>query len=546
MDLSSLDPLRPADLSKTFSAARTCSHSGAMDLVKKPEWYHRHQAGPEAGSPFRCRTAEQQLYQRVQTGRWHQGCLGPGRSGSPPPDSSDSDSDVIFLVSSSEEPLLVAPFLQDSVDMLEPLSPAASSLDEGPRCYHPLSSPSPDSSYSEESSDSSLDVLLHRSRPVVLLSELGAVYQNRPESSLEASSEDSDVIQVEEEQAPPTEVRRSGRLRTSVPETPADVCGTSRKRLKRRAKKEEAGLYYESGDSEDVLQFVSRLSSSDTEAPPTSLPTGGRSPPRDGSETVRRGRSNRPTNRTEGGKTGGFTNQPSQNPKTGNRKPRRRRRKTRRLQVGPPAGGEPEVRLRHSGQKEQKKKKDVGFCPFVHVDTRTCVIVNFQEDEDSVRSRVGARPGPPSLPAFLPHSSCLQLCRCSSEGRQGALRCCLCGQTANAGGLGDLHGPYRPLGPSTGLRDHNGWAQGDAGPEPEVPPERWVHEDCGVWAAGVFLVRGRLYGLEEAARLAQDTVSRRVEDQLGKGRSYSGRSPVFASSRCAPCANRPGQLWDVS
>uniref|UniRef100_A0A8C9SHD1 Uncharacterized protein n=1 Tax=Scleropages formosus TaxID=113540 RepID=A0A8C9SHD1_SCLFO len=36
--------------------------------------------------------------------------------------------------------------------------------------------------------------------------------------------------------------------------------------------------------------------------------------------------------------------------------------------------------------------------------------------------------------------------------------------------------------------------------------EYWVHEDCGIWSAGVFLVKGKLYGLEEAVRLAQETV----------------------------------------
>uniref|UniRef100_A0A3B5L3S3 PHD-type domain-containing protein n=1 Tax=Xiphophorus couchianus TaxID=32473 RepID=A0A3B5L3S3_9TELE len=36
--------------------------------------------------------------------------------------------------------------------------------------------------------------------------------------------------------------------------------------------------------------------------------------------------------------------------------------------------------------------------------------------------------------------------------------------------------------------------------------ECWIHEDCGIWSAGVFLVRGKLYGLEEAAQIAQETI----------------------------------------
>ncbi|KAI1896606.1 hypothetical protein AGOR_G00096500 [Albula goreensis] len=44
---------------------------------------------------------------------------------------------------------------------------------------------------------------------------------------------------------------------------------------------------------------------------------------------------------------------------------------------------------------------------------------------------------------------------------------------------------------------------------PVVPldtSEYWVHEDCGIWSAGVFLVKGKLYGLEEAVWLAKETV----------------------------------------
>uniref|UniRef100_A0A8C7R6P7 Uncharacterized protein n=1 Tax=Oncorhynchus mykiss TaxID=8022 RepID=A0A8C7R6P7_ONCMY len=29
--------------------------------------------------------------------------------------------------------------------------------------------------------------------------------------------------------------------------------------------------------------------------------------------------------------------------------------------------------------------------------------------------------------------------------------------------------------------------------------EYWLHEDCSIWSAGVFLVKGRVYGLEEAS-----------------------------------------------
>ncbi|XP_043924069.1 uncharacterized protein LOC122799216 [Protopterus annectens] len=44
---------------------------------------------------------------------------------------------------------------------------------------------------------------------------------------------------------------------------------------------------------------------------------------------------------------------------------------------------------------------------------------------------------------------------------------------------------------------------------PVVPLESneyWVHEDCAVWCTGVYIVKGKLYGLAEAAKLAQETM----------------------------------------
>ncbi|OPJ87390.1 hypothetical protein AV530_000875 [Patagioenas fasciata monilis] len=34
--------------------------------------------------------------------------------------------------------------------------------------------------------------------------------------------------------------------------------------------------------------------------------------------------------------------------------------------------------------------------------------------------------------------------------------------------------------------------------------EHWLHEACAVWTAGVFLVAGKLYGLQEAVKAAAD------------------------------------------
>ncbi|XP_037134626.1 transcription factor 20 isoform X2 [Syngnathus acus] len=41
---------------------------------------------------------------------------------------------------------------------------------------------------------------------------------------------------------------------------------------------------------------------------------------------------------------------------------------------------------------------------------------------------------------------------------------------------------------------------------PMEPREYWLHEDCAIWSAGVFLVKGRVYGLEETVKVARQTM----------------------------------------
>ncbi|XP_061160858.1 transcription factor 20 [Syngnathus typhle] len=173
------------------------------------------------------------------------------------------------------------------------------------------------------------------------------------------------------------------------------------------------------------------------------------------------------------------------------------------------------------------------------------------------------------LSGTVPNTSCLRLGRASTQGqRRGALICCLCALSANAMDLGDLHGPYYPEGQrvsraktstlgsdlkerknddsdsdssscSVGGRGkkraaNQWWRKGlpptDDGPAaaaakrarsqmwpadvedwysapvlPMEPREYWLHEDCAIWSAGVFLVKGRVYGLEETVKVARQT-----------------------------------------
>ncbi|KAI9539750.1 hypothetical protein NQZ68_005834 [Dissostichus eleginoides] len=608
------------DLSKGFSVhPLSRGHTEAMDLGKKPEWYHRRlpSCSPEISSPYRsrasssynsqpglhCRNMEQGpealsnymnstlapgLYPNGNL--WHAGFSVPESSGG---EESDSGSDVIFLVSSAKEPLLCSSFLQDSMrHIVEPLSPAVSSLEEERGCYHlpqPLSSPSPDSSDSEESSDSSVDIPIHHARPVVLLSDLNTVYTHPAESLVDISSDDSDIIEVsvtsknkktvsckkslaretppqsEDEKAQPRRIRRSTRIRRSVSELSQYICSESprslsRYSLRRQAKNDVVGIYNESCDSDDMMEYEARFSSSDTEESASqenvsqrvsssseesdaASQTDRKSPQREQQprcKAINCKRKKPPaickTKKTRTKQTQKSTSATEQHEsKKIKQTVARRKKKVRSRPTGPCSlfsPREPEIKLKYANLKEKKLKKTSGnFCPFVHVQKRVCSVVNYPEEEATVRR--GQQQKASSLSGFVPHTSCFQLGRSGSEsGGEAALLCCLCGQTANATGLGDLHGPYHPTGPSllckteqkeegqlnasrssvnSSDNDCDGvksLLEGDNHSLPKVPlrvDEGWIHGDCGIWSTGVFLVGGKLYGLEEAAQLAQET-----------------------------------------
>ncbi|XP_014916071.1 retinoic acid-induced protein 1 isoform X1 [Poecilia latipinna] len=199
-----------------------------------------------------------------------------------------------------------------------------------------------------------------------------------------------------------------------------------------------------------------------------------------------------------------------------------------------------------------------------------CTIVNYPEDVKTEPKHQQQAHSSRFVSAVVPTTSCLYLGRLSTHGQhQRALVCCLCGRSANSIDLGDLHGPYYPEGyrPNTkapanvsGLKDDEEdssysdssssttrarrwaaplkqkgllgsrkWSSGrisspaakrarsDGGLAdaedwysppvlPVEPCEYWLHEDCGIWSAGVFLVRGKVYGLEEAVKVAQETM----------------------------------------
>lgn len=320
------------------------------------------------------------------------------------------------------------------------------------------------------------------------------------------------------------------------------------------------------------------------------------------------GRKTPPTTKRKGGSTP--------------RKRRRRRKQAPASNMFSPK--EPEIKLRYINFKEEKRQCGSvdSFSPFVHVERRPqqqqpslCTVINYPDEVSRAtqsRSRQSTQPGGFASTA-VPSTSCLQLGRMAVHSQHHrVLVCCLCGLSANAMYLGDLHGPYYPEGfqsaaksgdagserlqgeqgdecddsdassrsirnrkrkraiplrsQSSGValkgrglrtkrrRSTDGpsttptkWARPDAGSSttcsaedwysppllPADPCEFWLHEDCGIWSTGVFLVRGRVYGLKEAVRAAQETVRPHSDTQeLRPARVSTAKRHCFCRTAC--------------
>ncbi|XP_062270116.1 transcription factor 20 [Platichthys flesus] len=68
---------------------------------------------------------------------------------------------------------------------------------------------------------------------------------------------------------------------------------------------------------------------------------------------------------------------------------------------------------------------------------------------------------------------------------------------------------------------------------PLEPCEYWLHEDCGIWSAGVFLVKGKIYGLEEAVKTAQEMMCSACADQGATLGCFFKGCPNKYHYRCA-------------
>uniref|UniRef100_UPI0037E86C3F transcription factor 20 n=1 Tax=Semicossyphus pulcher TaxID=241346 RepID=UPI0037E86C3F len=288
--------------------------------------------------------------------------------------------------------------------------------------------------------------------------------------------------------------------------------------------------------------------------------------------------------------------------------PRRRRKKVKpSCSSSMFAPKEPEIRLKYVNYKEEKRDlRSDGFSPFVRVQRQQsspslCSVVNYPEEVKPQHRKQQAHPAG-FISAAVPSTSCLQLGRASTHSQhRRSLVCCLCGRSANAMDLGDLHGPYypegyrpstktpasisglkededdfsdsdssacsirgrgrkcpltpRPLRPGAQLKSQRWTGDGTSSPAakrartgagsadvedwysppvlPVEPCEYWLHEDCGIWSAGVFLVRGRMYGLEEAVKAAQETTCSACQDSGATLGCFFKGCPNKYHYRCA-------------
>ncbi|XP_041671634.1 uncharacterized protein si:dkey-94l16.4 [Cheilinus undulatus] len=226
-----------------------------------------------------------------------------------------------------------------------------------------------------------------------------------------------------------------------------------------------------------------------------------------------------------------------------------------------------------------------------------CSVINYPEEVRPQHRKQQAHPATSFVPAAVPSTSCLVLGRASTHGQhRRSLVCCLCGLPANAMDLGDLHGPYYPEGYQLSaktpasvkegedefsdsdssscsvrrqrrkcstmprpLRAHlksPRWSgDGTSSPSakrartgvgsadvedwysppvlPLEPCEYWLHEDCGIWSAGVFLVKGRVYGLEEAVKVSHETTCSACQESGATMGCFFKGCPNKYHYRCA-------------
>lgn len=83
------------------------------------------------------------------------------------------------------------------------------------------------------------------------------------------------------------------------------------------------------------------------------------------------------------------------------------------------------------------------------------------------------------------------------------------------------------------------------------PQEHWVHEACAVWTGGVYLVAGKLFGLQEAMKVAMDMVRGQPSQGgwLGPTRHAGGQEALSSLQRYGLGRTYPQpqtEIWELA
>lgn len=114
--------------------------------------------------------------------------------------------------------------------------------------------------------------------------------------------------------------------------------------------------------------------------------------------------------------------------------------------------------------------------------------------------------------------------RTSARGLSRRLQSCYC-----CDGRGDISEEVAPAADKTRKHECNKEATAEPGGDTQ---EHWVHEACAVWTGGVYLVAGKLFGLQEAMKVALDMVRGQLR---GAGSSsFTGQAGRQPGSPCHP------------
>ncbi len=559
--------------------------------------------------PSECRfpISVDELQNGAANGLWN---VGPFEGGFPEDDGADADSlprnanpELVFLISRSEDPVVLPndgfaiSLNQDFISPLDPESPSAEQIEDV--FALPQTASSPSGANQEEEFDSTMPEAAETELPETPTGKTDKTCTTESVHVNDASAEQTDTdafkasndlpysgssLVLERKRLPPRARRgvRMGAIVQDIHPIRSRVCKRKVQTSKSKKKVLErmsnvTDVKKKKKEETDVRRSSRRKATLSTSTSEKTLDA-----------FVKR------TKKKSSGRIRNLHSVPVKHqkpipPQQGLKKSAKRKRKKHNLgHVSFFSPQEPEIKLKCLNYKEEKKDvRDETFMPYVRMqikDFPICTVVNYPED--SVWIKQGKRRACGGfVSGVMPATPGLQYGRvCVDVSQRDVLVCCLCGGSANAMDLGDLHGPYYPEGFKSaskavcnpqeednsdsdssvrGKRVAPGrWTEslwtsdselsnspsskrprmdGDTDwfSPPVVPldaNEHWLHENCVIWSAGVFLVRGKLHGLENAVRLAKASVRFQIH------RFFNAQKPAAMTLNCLVFIG----LFDVS